>query len=334
MRRVEAVSVSAPADLPHDVLRLHAPTACLVVWDASTATPAEVSQVAAWVIATGPSLVCAWGPDCGRVHDMVDEELVGDGSNTNSLHVLTTWHRTETLHEALLFAATTERPGRDTSLVQETLLVVCLGSERWSDQVFRCVADQELLPAIAVFWDWFNENEAELFQFIAGDEASLDGVAAALSPVHEDVSFEIGAVNDGRRDFVLSASGIREAFPAVQLLADAAPAYDRWSILAFRPPRSLDGMVLKLRDWEIEAADVRFRLDLALEPKLTLFFPDYRDEDDDFFGQAAYLLVDCALGEYAAVTLVGRVGRAVPPPDWQSLGSLPELPARLACLDK
>ena len=50
------------------------------------------------------ALVCVVGDDCERVHDVIDELVVGDGSVERGDGPVTTWHENETLDEVRVFA--------------------------------------------------------------------------------------------------------------------------------------------------------------------------------------------------------------------------------------
>jgi len=49
-------------------------------------------------------LVCVVGPDCERVHDVIDELIVGDGSSTDGYDLITTWHTDETIAQVRKFS--------------------------------------------------------------------------------------------------------------------------------------------------------------------------------------------------------------------------------------
>src|SRR4030095_14054404 len=85
------------------------------------------------------------------------------------------------------------------------------------------------------FWKWFENNEAALFDFEKDQEAVFDRLAAALHRVHPDLTFEFGPKHDNRREFVISADGIKDAFPKVISLHTAAPRLPRWTFIRFRP---------------------------------------------------------------------------------------------------
>jgi hypothetical protein len=92
------------------------------------------------------------------------------------------------------------------------------------------------------FWNWFNRHEEELFAFEADQERIFDQLATALQRVDRDLTFEFGP-RAAIREFVISAGGIKRAFPSVSALALAAPTLDRWRVMAFRPRRSLSNVV-------------------------------------------------------------------------------------------
>src|ERR1035437_10708534 len=86
------------------------------------------------------------------------------------------------------------------------------------------------------FWLWFIQHQAELLTFEENQEAVFDQLAFQLQQVDLDLTFEFGPPGS-RREFVISAGGIKRAFPAVVALANAAPDLVGWKITAFRPRR-------------------------------------------------------------------------------------------------
>src|SRR4051812_44636605 len=73
------------------------------------------------------------------------------------------------------------------------------------------------------FWAWFKKEDVKLFAFESNQEAVFNSLDAAIHRVNPDLTFEFGPVQDGRREFVISAGGIQSAFPAVESLHRAAP---------------------------------------------------------------------------------------------------------------
>jgi hypothetical protein len=76
------------------------------------------------------------------------------------------------------------------------------------------------------FWHWFVQPEAELFTFDPDREIEreklFEGLATALQRVDPNLTFEFGP-RETAREFVISAGGIRSAFPAVPALPADSP---------------------------------------------------------------------------------------------------------------
>ena len=155
-----------------------------------------------------------------------------------------------------------------------------------------------------IFWKWFQKNESKIYQFEKNQEAILDEISEQLSKYKEGVVFEISQEQNGKREFILSADGLKELFSAVQALKASAPRLEMWSIVAFRP---------RMNDY------ARFKLDYAGKEfypanmwiyhriqdgyfDLIIYHPEYTEEERNAFISGAYILLDMALGEYDVVT--------------------------------
>jgi hypothetical protein len=162
------------------------------------------------------------------------------------------------------------------------------------------------------FWQWFSSHETEYFNLDtthadALRESRFDDLSAHLQAVNPELTFELGPVQDGRRDLVLSAGGIRRAFPAVEALAKEAPALPHFKIVAFRPRRSpLYG--IEMGGVTVKPSETRVRL-LPEGDKigLVLYLKGYREEEKDTYSQLGFLLLDQALGERDVETRVGTI---------------------------
>jgi hypothetical protein len=155
-----------------------------------------------------------------------------------------------------------------------------------------------------IFWKWFQNNESKIYQFEKNQKPILDEISEQLSKYKEGVVFEISQEQNGKREFILSADGLKELFPSVQALKASAPKLERWSIVAFRS---------RMNDY------ARFKLDYAgkeFDPAniwiyhrrqdgyfdLIIYHPEYTEEERNAFTSGAYILLDMALGEYDVVT--------------------------------
>lgn len=159
------------------------------------------------------------------------------------------------------------------------------------------------------FWKWFKAHEDELFHFERDQEPIFDRLADALGEVDDDLTFEFGPKRDGVREFVISAAGLKRAFTSVARLYDARPQLDRFYVTAFRPRRCVVNDI-EYSDLRITASDVYYRLCKDDDPQkigILLFLPGYTEDRRDAFGQAGYLFLDEALGEYDVETNVGFI---------------------------
>ena len=85
------------------------------------------------------------------------------------------------------------------------------------------------------FWDWFQANDERLYNFERDQEPTFDLLQTELQKVDKNLTFEFGPVENGRREFIISAGGIREAFPKVESLYATAPVLSRWEVVKYRP---------------------------------------------------------------------------------------------------
>lgn len=173
-----------------------------------------------------------------------------------------------------------------------------------------------------VFWSWFQEHEAAYYALdpdnVAQREALFDAIGIELTKVNPELTFEFGPVIDGRRDFVVSAGGAKAAFPAVRSLVSHSPALARWNVIAFRPRRS-PVSTIQFQDVSLDPQKVLVQLSRDGDKVgLTVFMAGYTKGRNTEFGQAAFLLLDEALGEFDVETKVGFIEfmplpQAIPP---------------------
>ena len=156
------------------------------------------------------------------------------------------------------------------------------------------------------FWEWFVRHEALLHDFDPQQEAEreriFDRLERELHKVDSYLAFEFGP-KAPTREFVISADGVRQAFPAVMSLVKMAPALERWKVIAFRPRRDLS--IVEAGGRSIDPDAVEFSLlDNGRMVGIHLFLPSFREGDTDL-EKIAYLLLADALGEYDLETDVG-----------------------------
>jgi hypothetical protein len=112
---------------------------CLSVWDSSAATVDEVGSFCRRLLDLGCAYLCTWGPGCERVHDIMDEVIVGDGSLESYRGlVMTTWHPHSdwSLEETLDFLLDDTRPAEEFAPDGCAFsMLIRIGSHEWDGTV-------------------------------------------------------------------------------------------------------------------------------------------------------------------------------------------------------
>ncbi len=156
------------------------------------------------------------------------------------------------------------------------------------------------------FWDWFAANEEKYYLNDETKGPLLKEMYDKLQEYHTGLTYQFSLNEENKKkEFVISADGIRENFPAVTNLVEVAPKLERWEIIAFRP-RITDEFTLQLGNKTFGFEDVYFLL--AQEPSsisLQLHIRGY--EDSELYKQAAFIILDNMLGEYDMETRIGTI---------------------------
>jgi hypothetical protein len=175
------------------------------------------------------------------------------------------------------------------------------------------------------FWKWFQANEDTLFNFEKNREQTFDKLGAEMHKLNPSLTFEFGPIEDGKREFVISADGIKEAFPQVEVLYAAAPTLPRWKFVKFRPRRK--PMDVNYEGVSVRATSVTVQLvrngQLA---DLIVFIPNYSEADRKAYMAIVFLLLDGALGEYDVEMRVGQIKVEATPKAQAQASSLQDLP--------
>ena len=121
-----------------------------VAADISDVSVDAVSEFASAALDRGMVYFCAWGRDCERFHDIVDEVVVQAGLGerrfvgpTASDTVMTTWHEHESLNEALDFFTGSAIPTQGFAADSSFRLVFCIGNPDWADTASHVLQSTE-----------------------------------------------------------------------------------------------------------------------------------------------------------------------------------------------
>ena len=156
------------------------------------------------------------------------------------------------------------------------------------------------------FWEWFQLNEDAFYTLESSKDPLLNELHEVLTSYYEGLTYQFSIKSpEGKKEFVISADGIAEAFPAVETLVDAAPEFDRWQIIAFRP-RVSEEFELSMGSRVFTFDDFYFlhAMDVATIA-LQLHIRDFEDTPE--YQQAAFIILDNILGEYDMETKVGHI---------------------------
>ena len=175
------------------------------------------------------------------------------------------------------------------------------------------------------FWQWFQKNQSSLFDFERDQERTFDKLAVEMHKVHPSLTFEFGPKTGNRREFVISADGMRDAFPKVEALFAAAPSLPKWQFVKFRPRR--EPFDLQYNGVSVKANSVS----VLLQPDgqkvgLTLVIPGYTKAAHKTYAGIAFLFLDQVLGEHDVETRVGFINVQEPSAATASARPLSQLP--------
>ncbi|MBI2484268.1 hypothetical protein HYV71_03740 [Candidatus Uhrbacteria bacterium] len=191
-------------------------------------------------------------------------------------------------------------------LITIFLLFIAGGALLFSNNMFGFF-DKNSQSAEEKFWKWFVANEQMLFSFQENQDQVFDMLTSELSKVNKNLTFEFGPVREQKREFVISAGGIRDTFPFVERLATQAPPLEKWKITKFRPRRPLSDTVIDFKGKTFSPDDIFFKLhDRDGKIGIQLFIKGY-NEDKDVFDELVFIFLDAALGEYDVETKVASI---------------------------
>ncbi len=159
-----------------------------------------------------------------------------------------------------------------------------------------------------VFWKWFLLNEDMLLNFTEKNQQdAFSRLSREMTKVHPDLTFEFSTLKkEGRKEFVISAGGMKKAFPAVEALYNTAPNVKNWVFVKFRPRSTL--MTVEMNGLNINPDHVKAQLFKDKDKVgIMLFFKGWTEEKKNLYGHIGFLLLDQALGEYDVATKVGFI---------------------------
>ena len=177
----------------------------------------------------------------------------------------------------------------------------------------------------AKFWKWFEKNSPRFQAFEADRDQLIPLLSEQLSRYKEGLTFEVGVENEGVRDLVISADGVRDLFYAVHKLTEFSPQIPGWRVVAFRPRMddytrfscTFDG-----RSFDPKSIWFHARIENNLFD-IIIYHSNYEDTDRNLIASGTYILLDMALGEYDVVTGIHYIDHQLLPANPESEGLRP-----------
>jgi hypothetical protein len=160
------------------------------------------------------------------------------------------------------------------------------------------------------FWKWFQASKDEIFQFDADKERVFDKLAARLQRVHRNLTFEFSSVTNGKREFIVSAGGIKSAFAEVTALVREAPTLQRWQVIAFRQRKDVPEIRYAGKTVHRDSVFFDYR-GAGDQIDLTVFVQGLTStasaDDVTAFKTIGYLLLDTTIGEFDVETKIAGI---------------------------
>jgi hypothetical protein len=104
----------------------------LLAMDAQSIDSDQIGELAEKMADKGLAYLCAWGPDCERVHDIFDEIVVQRNLELEDNSVMmTAWHPDDQLEESLGFFVNCAFPGPPHEQTCKDWIVAPIGNAAW-----------------------------------------------------------------------------------------------------------------------------------------------------------------------------------------------------------
>ena len=119
----------------------------LLACDARVFETSAIATFASSMIDQGLAYLCAWGPDCGRVHDIFDEVygMREIDEKREYPQVMTTWHNDESLDEALWYMLNSAYPDEALAHTCRVDLAVSVANDEWAAHIQRRLSNMSQL---------------------------------------------------------------------------------------------------------------------------------------------------------------------------------------------
>lgn len=139
------VNAASPDEVPRSFNVAGPSFVCLLAWDADASSRESIVALAHRLIHAGCAYICCWGAACSLVHDIFDLVSIERGSDAPL--IMSTWHESESLDDALWFALFTAFPDDALSERCRSVVAVAIGSPSRADQIRHAMANPRRFSA-------------------------------------------------------------------------------------------------------------------------------------------------------------------------------------------
>lgn len=148
-REVFTLAVDSLESLPDAFTSPSPQFAMLLAYDASVIDHKAFDLFTRRLLDKGIALLCTWGPECERVHDWFDQEIVYmevlEGIERPC--IMTTWHDDEPLEEAIWFLLYAANPVEEYLPTCQASIIVSVGNADWDRQIREYLNSDRLTDA-------------------------------------------------------------------------------------------------------------------------------------------------------------------------------------------
>jgi hypothetical protein len=158
------------------------------------------------------------------------------------------------------------------------------------------------------FWNWFSKNSDRYLHFENNRDRLFLALKTELGKINPNLVFEFSnKLEDGSREFVISADGIKRSFPAVMNLVNQAPELRDWKIITFRQPHkdveqvSYEGLSVSLSDIFFFYTKDNGKVELQLHMRDFYESPEWTG--------ISFILLDTVLGEFDSSMYISGIDK-------------------------
>lgn len=165
------------------------------------------------------------------------------------------------------------------------------------------------------FWDWFQTNEANLFDTVKHhrniERDFIDKVSPKLEQLNKGFLILTGMKNDQTAELIVTVDGQIKTIVFAEELIASAPKLDRWTFTALKPAIGMDTFGIEMNGYKFNCENIHFvHKDLPEHPDhidISICYDEFDEGNRDFFTNGIYIFLDNFLGELEFATTIDTI---------------------------